>query len=105
MKENDNDINPPEILFPDYFDDRMAHEMTLKGWYPAKIKFMDGSISTFEFYDSVRLGQDIETEFSQGNLFFAQTNIIIVPKVTVAAIKDVISILWNQGYFSNIRNK
>jgi hypothetical protein len=105
MKEKDNNTDPPELLLPDYFDDRMAYEMTLKGWYPAEIRFSDGQITTFEFYDAVRLKQDIEEEFSQGTLFFAQTNIIIIPEVKIAAIKDVIEVLWRQGYFSNLKIK
>ena len=68
------------LIFPEGFGD-YAWELEPKGMFnEARLEFQ-GCRYRLMFYDSVRLGQDIEDELQRGGVFF-EPNLVVVPTVT-----------------------
>jgi hypothetical protein len=93
----------PELILPDSFSERTACEMTWKGYYPADIKLGDGSVIRLTFFDPVRLKQDVDDQFKEGDFYFAEPNLIIISEVKLETIKAAILSLWEEGFFSRLK--
>jgi hypothetical protein len=99
---NENTILP-ELILPDNFSDRTACEMTWKGYYPVDVKLGDGSVIRLTFFDPGRLNQDICDQFKEGEFYFAEPNLIIIPEVKLETINAAILSLWEEGFFSRLK--
>ena len=65
------------LTFPDDFDD-YEWEVRSKGWFgDAKLKLL-GKEYRLNFYDPVRLGQEIESELHRRTAFF-EPNLVVIP--------------------------
>jgi hypothetical protein len=58
-------------------------EVTAKGYYPEARMTVSGKQYRLNFYDAVRLGQEIQSELERGRDFFVP-NLVIVQSVTRA---------------------
>jgi len=67
------------ILPSDFADYEL--EVTSKGWFPEAELIVSGKRYRLNFYDPVRLGQDIEGELAEGRVFF-EPNVVVVRSVT-----------------------
>lgn len=56
-------------------------EVTAKGYFSEARMTVSGKHYRLTFYDAVRLGQEIESEFERGGVFF-EPNLVIVRSVT-----------------------
>jgi hypothetical protein len=83
------------LTFPDDFDD-YEWEVKSKGWFgDAKLKLL-GKECRLNFYDPVRLGQEIESELHCRTAFF-EHNLIVIQSVTRSDMKSAVEILVQSG--------
>lgn len=72
----------PVLILPDYFDDLVAFETEEKG-YLCDVRVIFGRQEiTVDFYDPVRLSQEVAADIERGRAFAVQ-NLLVIPKVTV----------------------
>jgi hypothetical protein len=94
----------PTVLFPDGFDARGQHEAAARGYLSHVVaRLEDGSFYQLVFYDVVRLQQDLADETEAGRRYLAEPNLIVVPEVTPAAIKEAVLGLWQDGFFEHLK--
>jgi hypothetical protein len=91
------------VILPEGFDERAAFEANLKGWLSAQVELEDGDRYAVYFSDLIRLQQDLEENVKLGKPCFAEPGLIVLPEVTVEAVEGVVQILWNQGFFANLK--
>lgn len=83
------------LTFPDDFDD-FEWEVKSKGWFgDAKLNLL-GKQYRLNFYDPVRLGQEIESELHRRTAFF-EPNLVVIQSVTRSAMKSAVEILVRSG--------
>jgi hypothetical protein len=88
------------LVFPEGFDD-YAWEVESKGYLvDARLKFM-GRSYRINFYEPVRLAQDIEAELERGSLFF-EPNLVVVPSVTRQNMETAVEFLVQSGIVSSL---
>lgn len=82
--------NAYRIIFPDYFDG-VAGEIEAKGYFNDVV--VESGQLRFKplFYDPVRVRQEYEDHLGGGAAAFAERNLVVVPKVTRAAIEAAIA--------------
>jgi hypothetical protein len=81
--------------FPEGFDD-YASEVESKGWFgEARLSFQ-GKRYRLNFYDPVRLGQEIEAEIRRGRLFF-EPNLLVIHSVTRSSMESAVVTLLGLG--------
>jgi hypothetical protein len=92
------------IEWPDWWDDRAEYEMTQKGHLSGLIvRLDDGSRYEINFIDPVRLGHDLAMDTQAGTPFFAEPGLIVVPEVTLPAVRTVVERLAADGYFRHLQ--
>jgi hypothetical protein len=80
-----------EVIFPDYLDG-YEHETESKG-YLTGLRVIVGTRSIeFTVYDRERLSQEVTDEINAAG-FFAEVNLLVVPRVTREAINAAINSL------------
>jgi hypothetical protein len=95
---------PPRVIFPDRYDDRAESEATARGYLNhVTVELDDGNRFELEFWDHVRLQQDLATLAESGQTVFAEPNMVILPEITTDAVKDAVQQLWRTGYFERLR--
>src|SRR5258708_9802951 len=93
----------PRLILREDFNERDAFEITQKGWFSASIELEDGNRYIVNFYDPVRLKQELEDYVKDGQPCFAEPNLIVVPEVTIDAIQEAVRFLWKTGFLENIK--
>ena len=93
----------PQVIFPEGFDERAAFETPLKGWLKAQVELEDGCRYAVYFSDPIRLQQDVDEAVKHERPCFAEPGLIIIPEVTVQAIRDAVQFLWKQGFFASLK--
>lgn len=89
----------PEIDFGVVTDERWAFETEAKGYCgTVRVRFVGGEEYHLTFYDPVRLAQDLEVEG-----IIAEPGLVVVPKVTEAAMRKSILRLAASGFFHTLR--
>jgi len=89
----------PELIGLDW-DERLAWEVQNKGWYEqAELQMDDGRMVSLSLWDPVRFSQELEAHFALGEAFFAERNLIILPVLTEAAIRNALAKLISRGHF------
>lgn len=83
------------IAWPSNFGD-IAWLIESKGWLDGVEIIVEGKTIRPVFYDPVRLAQDIEMDVPSYG-FFAERNLIVLPRVTQAAIESLVASLANSG--------
>jgi hypothetical protein len=56
-------------------------EVEAKGWFSGATMVLSGKHYRLNFYDVVRLSQEIESELDRGSIFF-EPNLVVVKSVT-----------------------
>jgi hypothetical protein len=88
------------LVFPEGFDD-YAWEVESKGWFgEARLTFM-GRSYRMNFYEPVRLAQEIEAELERGSPFF-EPNLVVVPSVTRQNMETAVEFLVQSGQLSSL---
>ena len=82
------------ILPADFLD--YEFEVQAKGWFSEATLSISGKIYRLNFYDVVRLNQDIEDELAGVGVFF-EPNVIIVSTVTKVSMERAVELLIDSG--------
>lgn len=93
----------PKLILYEGFGEREEWEMTKKGWFPAVVEVESGKRYEIRFYDPVRLLQEYTDTIRDGVPCFIEFNVIIVPEVTIDAVRKSVQYLWEQKYFNFIQ--
>jgi hypothetical protein len=89
----------PKVIGLDW-DEATAFDVQNKGWYEqAQLQKDDGTLVSLSFWDPVRLRQELEADFASGRKYFAERNLIILPKLTEDAIRMSVDELLTKGFF------
>jgi len=93
----------PNLHFRDSFDEYEWYEISCKGWYTGAVaELPEGKLYPLTFYDPVRLAQESASEFERGKPCFAEHALVVVPEVTVAAMRASTERLFLQGWFAHL---
>lgn len=96
--------NFPKLILYEGFGERDDWEIAQKGWFCAHVELEDGSRYEINFYDPVRLIQEYNDIVIRDNEpCYLEFNIIIIPKVTIDAVRKCIHYLWTKKYFDYIK--
>jgi hypothetical protein len=87
MSVSDDDL--VQIAWPDGFDE-FAWEVQAKGYLREVVVTTHGRRYSLDFYDNVRLAQDVEEDLALQHIAVL-TNVIVVPLVTRQAIEAAVS--------------
>jgi hypothetical protein len=94
----------PRLIFPEGFDARWESEMTDKGYLSEVIvQLEDGPRYQVNFIDPVRLRQDLDSETKSERPYYAEPGLIIVPEVTMQAIRRAVDGLWQDDFFDHLK--
>jgi hypothetical protein len=100
----DSNTKLPVITYPEGFDDRWEYEMTPKGYLcNVEVGLGDGRRFLLNFFDPVRLAQDLEGEAETGRPYFAEQGLIVLTEVTTRTITESIHSLWREGFFEMLK--
>ena len=93
-----------EIAFPEGFDQDSELELPVKGYLDdVSIRLAGGTEYLLNFIDPIRLGQELDLEAGSGRPFYATTNLVVLPEVTRASIREVVHRLFLEGYFEKVK--
>lgn len=82
------------------WDEGTAFDVQNKGWYEmACLKMDDGKSIPLSIWDPVRLTQEVQSDLASGRSFFAEKYLIILPRITEAAIRQTVNQLMHTGFF------
>src|SRR5438874_616664 len=88
------------IELPGEFDARDEAEMTMKGHLSnVVVRLEDGSRYELHFIDPARLSQELELDAKAGTPYFAEPGLIVIPEVTLPAVRATIERLAAGQYF------
>lgn len=76
-------------------------EVTAKGWFSEVRITIDGKRYRLNFYDAVRLGQEIESALDCGGIFF-EPNLVIVRSVTRVDMERAVEQLVQSGQIGSL---
>jgi hypothetical protein len=76
-------------------------EVTAKGCFSEARMTVAGKQYRLNFYDAVRLGQEIESELENGGVFF-EPNLVVVRSVTKAEMERVAGQLVQYGLVASL---
>lgn len=76
-------------------------EVTAKGYFPDVRMTVSGKHYRLNFYDTIRLGQEVQSELERGRMFFVP-NLVIVRSVTRADMEGAVQELVSSGYAASL---
>ena len=76
-------------------------EVTAKGYFSEAQMTVAGKEYRLNFYDAVRLGQEIESELENGGVFF-EPNLVVVRSVTKAEMERAAGQLVQSGLVASL---
>jgi hypothetical protein len=92
------------IEWPDWFDERAETEMTWKGHLSGiHIRLADGTRYEVNFITAVRLGQELALSTQQGEPYFAEPGLIVLPEITLPTVQSVVERLADEGFFQLLK--
>jgi hypothetical protein len=92
------------LIFPEWYDERAEFEHSAKGYLPdVEVSLADGSRHRLYFYDTVRLGQDLEEYARTGKPYLGEPGLVVVPEVTREYIHKAVAGLLQEGFFQGLK--
>ena len=93
----------PKLHFREPLDEKLAWEISSKGWYSGLIVEIETGLRFSVFlYDAVRLAQDLQTEMGLGRPFIAEPGMIVIPEITEENIRAAVRQLHQEGWFNHL---
>lgn len=96
-----SDQPPLELILPDGFGERDECEAPFKGWLIAQVEVGLGVRYAVNFYDPVRLRQDLEAQARWGKPYLTEPGLMVLPEVTVDAAREAVRLAWEDGAFES----
>lgn len=90
--------NKFRLVLSSDWSERDALEVRSKGWFQANVLLPDNRQVTVSFFDPARLTQEIGDALSNGQAYFAEINLVVVPEVTLEAINDALVSMSKSDY-------
>jgi len=84
-----------DLTFPEDFDD-YEWEVTAKGCFSEALLTVAGTRYRLNFYDAVRIQQEIESALESGSIFF-EPNLLVIEAVDKAKMKEATALLVSSG--------
>src|SRR5438477_13100247 len=92
------------IELPNEFDERDEAEMTMKGHLSnVVVRLADGARYELHFIDPARLSRELELDARAGTPYFAEPGLIVLPEVTLPAVRSTIERLAAGRYFGYLK--
>jgi hypothetical protein len=92
------------VHFPADFDERDEFEMPSRGYFNGVIvELADGSRHPVSFIDLARLTYEAQADFADGRSYFSEPNLIVLPRVTPAAIRAAIEDMVKGRFFQELK--
>lgn len=76
-------------------------EVTAKGWFAGARITVSENRYCLNFYDAVRLGQELESELERGSVFF-EPNLVVVRSVTRSDMERAVELLVQSGRVASL---
>ena len=93
----------PKLHFREPLDDKLAWEISSKGWYSGLIVELENGLRFSVFlYDVARLSQDLQSEIGLGRPFIAEPGMIVIPEITEENIRTAVQRLHQEGWFNHL---
>lgn len=89
-----------DFALPSHFADYES-EVTAKGYFSEARMTISDMCYRLMFYDSARLGQEIESELQHGGVFF-EPNLVVVRSVTAFEMKRAAEKLVQSGQMNSL---
>ena len=91
------------VLFPGDYDEQSEEETTSRGYLADVVVLLgDGTRHPVFFIELVRLHQELDDRERLGQPYFAERNMIVLPKVTTDAVGRAVDALARQGFFQKL---
>lgn len=91
------------IAFPTDFSN-YEWEVTARGCFSGAKMTVSGKEYRLNFYDAVRLGQEIESELQNGEMFF-EPNLVVIRSVTRVEMERAIEQLVRSGLVASLTSE
>jgi hypothetical protein len=92
------------ILFPEGFDAQSEYETPFRGYLSdVVVQLANGSRYQMFFIDPVQLGQELGEDSQGGRPNFAEPNLIVLPDVTTASIRQAVEGLVKERFFDLLK--
>src|SRR5262249_15607909 len=92
------------VLFPDDYDAQSASETPSRGYLSdVVIQLEDGSRYQLFFIDPVRLQQELADQVNLGRTYWAEPNVVVLPRVTTEAIHQAVEGLAAESFFRRLK--
>jgi hypothetical protein len=88
------------LVLPANFDD-YEWEVKAKGWFSEAQMTASGKHYRLNFFDPVRLAQEIESYLQEGDVFF-EPNLLVVPAVTKSDMERAVQRLVQSGQLASL---
>lgn len=88
-------MNDYDLTLPEDFDE-YEWEVTAKGCFSEAFLMVSGTSYRLNFYDPIRLQQEIEDALESGVMFY-EPNLLVIKAVVKAKINDAVELLVRSG--------
>jgi hypothetical protein len=93
----------PQLRFTKEFTDLDAYEAQVRGYLShVFVELDEGLLYPVFFYDPVRLQQDLEEGGKHGRPYIGDPGMIVVPEITLEAMRNTIEQLAEEGFFEHL---
>src|SRR5262245_33406608 len=89
------------LVFLQGLPERALDEALDRGCYRATVELANGERFELEFYDPVRLGQEVDDLLSQGS-YFACAGVVVIPEVTLKNMEGALEQLVKERFFARL---
>jgi len=89
------------FVLPEDFED-YEWEVKAKGYFSESRMMFSGKDYRLNFYDVVRLRQEIESDLQRGGVFF-EPNLVVVESVTRADMQRAVALLVQSGRVTSLK--
>jgi hypothetical protein len=94
----------PQLIFPDWFDERAESEAVDRGYLShITVRADDGRTFPVTFICPVRLQQELATMSEHGRPWLAEIGMIVLPEVSRPAMESAVADLARRGFFDYFR--
>jgi hypothetical protein len=92
------------VEFPKDYDAQSAYETPSRGYLSEiVVQLEDGSRYQLFFIDPVRLQQELTDQVQLGRAYWAEPNLVVLPRVTTEAIHQAVEGLAAEDFFKHLK--
>jgi hypothetical protein len=96
--------NAYTVHFPADYGARDEFEMPSRGYFNGVVvELADGTRHPVSFIDPARLAYEAGADFANGGTYFAEPNMVVLPRVTPAAIRAAIADMVQGHFFQELK--